>query len=171
MTDKARGTGRTQNAIKVAMLAALAGRRVLFITHSETFARECMRFAQGQVELMMKIVGQPGPGMSVACTGAAMSVYSAGHLVGKLQFRSTAQQENHDLNTGLRGAEVYAIVKDHYVLELEEEERLRLEKVAAQEQIQLLMKKYGWRSVCRVGQAGRRAYTVDMHGNRQFLQE
>lgn len=147
MTNQARGTGRTQNAIKMALMAALAGKRVLFITHSQTFARDCARFADGQMEAMARVLGKPGAGVSISCASQSVTVYVAGLHIGAVMFRSTAQQEQHDINTGLREEQRYVILKDHYVVELEEQERQRLEKVAAQEQILMLMEKYGWASV------------------------
>ena len=48
--DPRRGTGRTTQRVKTAIIAALSGHRVLYVTHNDCYARELLKQAMHHLE-------------------------------------------------------------------------------------------------------------------------
>lgn len=143
-----RRSGRTTRSVNNALRLAAMGNRVLYVCHAEEFARHCARMAQ---ELMNETLSKAVVAQKrlVQYTAHSIAFYEGGSLVGILLFRSMQLEASNPINLGLRGEQVYVEIEDHWVRHMREQERLRLEEVAAREQIQLLMDKYGWSSIHR----------------------
>lgn len=154
MTDTNRGTGRTQMKIRSSLLAALLGRRVLHVSVSREQANAAREYTLKLLNDSFDIPGQPLLTHSVS--GNTIQFYRPqGGEHGIIRFTDMHAQPDGEsgINTGLRGPQLYALTFDHHVLEKREAERQRLERVAAEQQIVLLMKKHGIRSVLHVGTA------------------
>lgn len=167
MDDKNRGTGRTQSKVRMALMAAMMGKRVLYITHSEAHARDCALIAFHMVQECEGIPGLPTIEVG-SVAGKCLDFYIEGKMIGTLRFASMNDDAPAKLNSGQPEHLLYRAVYDHHVEYLRELERQRLEKVAAQEQILLLMKKHGWRTVYGVAPptTGRRHF-VRYDGGRE----
>lgn len=143
MTDSLRGTGRTCIQIRSCIMAAMFGRRVAYITANQHTAKECHAYA---VQLLNDAFTMPGEArLQWSASGNTIQFYDERGSAGVLRFIS--QQATENVNVGLRAHRQFTLVYDHHVLELQEQERLRLERVAAQEQIILLLKKHEWTGI------------------------
>lgn len=133
--DARRGTGRTTQSVKTAIMGALCGQRVLYVTHNDQTAVELCRYA---VQLIAEAVE-----VAVAISGrtAHRITFSNGAW---LEFRSMGAAEPRGLK------ECYLPQRtwwDPYA----QEERARLaaeeERRADAETIKQLMRKHGWHKV------------------------
>lgn len=138
--SEARGTGRTTKAITRALIAAALGKRVLYVAAGERQATDCANMAHGLAEQVLAEF--PNLGSEVSITGNAVTIYRDGKPIGNVYFRGLDYATAGDINMGLSEAKQYQYVYDHCAEEVLEQERLRLERVAAEQQIMLLMKKH-----------------------------
>ena len=151
--SEARGTGRTTRSIIACLLAAMAGRRILYVCATDTQANLLRGMAEDILSDLHTLVGSlPHSEVKVGVTDQAISMYRNGELTGKVYFRGLDYAKAGEINIGLEPKLQYQYVYDHYAQEVMEQERLRLERVAAEQQIILLMKKHGLRSVMKVGE-------------------
>lgn len=139
--DPGRSTGRTTRQIQQCLLAAALGKRVMFVTAGPSLpayqqAREMLKSAQS-------LGFRTGTDTIENGTTKVITFYRGGGEAGVLRFRSISDNPT-SLNLGLSEHLKYLIVDDHYVQVKRDEESARLSKVAAMEQIALLMEKHGW---------------------------
>lgn len=124
-TNGERRSGRTSRQIVWAICAMLRGKAVIFVSSNEASSRAHYQLAKDW------LVTNGFHGFRVSDT-ARRTLYMP---EGSLQFRSAGA-----CFLGLRNVEV---VKDHYVLELEAIEAQRLARLAAVEQVKVLIDRFG----------------------------
>lgn len=133
--DPARRTGRTSQRVKTAIIAAMSGHRVLYVTHSDQYARElCLEALRFMLE--------------AECTPAHNNVTAYRITLlngGWLEFRSMGAMP---FNRGLKAAHLPSLeLWDHFAEEERErkkQEQIRLDDAAT---IKQLMRKHGWHKV------------------------
>lgn len=132
--DSRRGTGRTTQRLKTALMSALGGKRVLFVTHTMQYADDLRRYA-------VELLGEAGLVPALGNVSALRISFKNG---GWLHFRGMAQGEPHGMREYNKPTVTYW---DHFA----EEERARLAKAAERQAdadtIKGLMRKQGWRIV------------------------
>jgi hypothetical protein len=133
--DPARGTGRTTQRVKVAIIGALGGHRVLYVTHNDCYARELLKQAMRHLE-------EAG----VAPMTGNVTAYRITFLNGGwLEFRSMGAMP---VGRGLKAQ--FLPTKewwDHFAEEERErlqQQQMRLDDAAT---IKQLMRKHGWHYV------------------------
>jgi hypothetical protein len=139
--DPRRGTGRTSNAVKAAVLAAAFGQRVVYICGNQNSADHANALAREFVE---KSLG-PTYHLRVSISKERIVFYFAnGGVAGTLVFRS---MEAQDINLGMRKEQVFRVIEDHYAVEVRAEreaKRIRMDDCAT---IMRLMQKHGFREL------------------------
>lgn len=136
--DPARGTGRTTQRVKTAIIAALSGHRVLYVTHTDCYARELCKAAMRHLE-------EAGVcPMTGNVTAYRITLLNGGWL----EFRSMGVMP---ISRGLR-AEALPTKEwwDHFAEE--ERERLRQHQLRQDDAalIKQLMRKHGWTEITDV---------------------
>lgn len=136
--DPARGTGRTTQRVKTAIIAALAGHRVLYVTHNDCYARELCKAALRHLEEagVCPLTGN--------VTAYRITLLNGGWL----EFRSMGAMP---VGRGLK--DQFLPTKewwDHFAEE--ERERLHQQKIRLDDSalIKQLMRKHGWTEITDV---------------------
>lgn len=130
--DPKRGTGRTSQRVKMAIIGALGGHRVLYVTHSDCYARDLLK----QAMLMLEEAG-------VTPMTGNVSPYRITLLNGGwLEFRSMGACKPRGLRAEALPTKEWW---DHFAEE--ERERIRLKKIRMEDAhlIHSLMRKHGWK--------------------------
>lgn len=146
-TDTLRGTGRTERRVRRALLAVLLGKRVLFVAKNGDTARTAYQMAvhmleeQRSIGVSGGIVYQTSPKVV-----ATITTYRMGVMLGQLQFVSMAC-DVAKFNRGLTDELRFYVVNDHVVEDERANRAAKLERIAAKEQVKMLMDKYGWECV------------------------
>lgn len=132
--NPARRTGRTTQRVKTAIIAALSGHRVLYVTHNDCYARELLKQAMHHLE-------------EAGCcprTGNVTAYRITLLNGGWLEFRSMTAAQTRGLKADKLPTKEWW---DHFA----EEERARLAKAADRQAdadiIKGLMRKQGWHIV------------------------
>lgn len=135
-----RRTGRTTGKIQMALMAAMMGRRVMFVAHTQHYGQDLCRKAAEMVQAQNSLPGMPT--MEVIVTKDSITFYLYGNVHGILRFQGMSAEPSN-INRGLREPLLYRFVYDHHVLELQEEERKRKKRLADLNMIEQLMKEHG----------------------------
>lgn len=136
-----RRTGRTQTKIRMALLAAMMGRRVLFVAHTQHYGYDCRQQAADMLNESEQIPGMPK--FEVSITKDTITFYLNGKEHGILRFESmSADLERY--NRGQREPLLYRSVYDHHALELIAERERQEQRQADSNEIKRLMRKNGW---------------------------
>lgn len=139
-----RRTGRTQTKIRMALMAAMMGRRVLFIAHTQHYGFDCRQQASDMLKESEQIPGMPK--LEITCTKDTIRFYLKGKEHGILRFESVgADLERY--NRGQPEPLLYRFVYDHYALELIAEREREEQRQAASNEIKRLMREHGWAKV------------------------
>lgn len=123
------------------------GKRVIFVSKDGQSAQSAYQMAvhmiQGQRDIGVsgRVVYQINPHGDPTITA-----YHIGEQLGQLRFVAM-DFDVAKFNTGLTGNLLFYVVNDHTVEEELANRATKLERVAAKEQIKLLMDKYGWECV------------------------
>ncbi|ANH51080.1 hypothetical protein FDH02_gp04 [Pseudomonas phage VSW-3] len=136
--DPARGTGRTTNAVKAAVMAAAFGKRVVYLCGNQNSADHASSVAREFVsESLGKVCDQ-----RVSMSKERITFYFAnGAVAGILVFRSIAAR---DINIGMRDDSRFHVIEDHYATEVKAEQAYRAERIEAGRTIRELMQRYGF---------------------------
>lgn len=135
--DPRRGTGRTMQRVKTAIIAALAGHRVLYVTHNDCYARELLKQA-------MHHLAEAGTSpMTGNVTAYRITLLNGGWL----EFRGMAAAQPRGLKADKRHTKEWW---DHFAEE--ERERLRQQQIRLEDAalIKQLMRKHGWTEITDV---------------------
>lgn len=129
-----RGTGRTTQRVKTAIIAAMSGHRVRYVTHTEAYATELCRYA---LRLMSEAECQPATGN---VTATRITLLNGGWL----EFRSMAAAQPRGLKADKLPTKEWW---DHFAEE--ERERKKQEQIRRDDAalIKQLMRKHGWHKV------------------------
>ena len=139
--DPARRTGRTTAKIRMALLAAMMGRRVLFVAHTQHYGHDCAALAVDMLNESEQIPGMPK--LEVSYTKDTITFYLNGKEHGVLRFESMgADLERY--NRGIKEPLLYRMVYDHHALELIAERERQEQRLADSNEIKRLMRKNGW---------------------------
>lgn len=133
--DPLRGTGRTTQRVKTAIMGALCGQRVMYVTHNDQHAVDLCRYA---VQLIAEAVEAQAV---ISFRTAHRITFSNGSW---LEFRSMSAAEPR----GLRECHLpQRTWWDHFAEE--ERERQRQQKIRRDDaaMIKQLMRKHGWHKV------------------------
>lgn len=135
--DPARRTGRTTQRVKTAIIAALSGHRVLYVTHNDFYARDLLKQAMRHLE-------EAGccP-MTGNVTAYRITLLNGGWL----EFRSMAAAQPCGLKADKLPTKEWW---DHFAEE--ERERLRQQQIRLDDAalIKQLMRKHGWTEITDV---------------------
>ena len=142
--DRLRGTGRTRHALTLCLIAAQAGKRVLYMTHTDQYARDLRQYVVALLE-------ESGVAVSEVVTMAtANRLYFVGG--GWLDLRSWSDDLSY---RGLKDTHRPQIItEDHHVKELRAAKETREREARDIEVINRLLGVYGQRVqlVIREGQ-------------------
>lgn len=133
--DTERGTGRTTRAVVASLCAMLRGKRVIHVSSNGMAAKDHYVLAMHWLE---------NNGWLLPESAAVMAV-SADPVNRRITF-GAGEITFNPMGACLRGMRC-TITKDHYVLELEELERLKQERLDDAATIKTLMRKHGWNEV------------------------
>lgn len=157
--DPKRGTGRTTNTIRMALLAAVSGRRILFVAHTTQAGYDLCRSA---LDMIQELDSLPGSArLEYSDSKHAITFYLNGEEFGKLMFVGMGDMRVESINRGLREPLMYRLVYDHHVLELQEEARRRAARMDAARQIRELMQEHGFTQAIYLNRQHDRESTVE----------
>lgn len=136
--DPKRGTRRTSDAVKAAVLAAAFGQRVVYLCgnqisaeHANSLARDFVGGALGKI-----------CDHRVAMSKERITFYfSNGAVAGMVVFRSIAAQ---DINLGLRKEQVFTVIEDHWATQVKQEQAEKQARMDDCATIIRLMRKHGF---------------------------
>lgn len=146
-TDTLRGTGRTERRVRRALLAVLLGKRVIFVSKTDGEAHAAYQMAvnmlheQRDIGVTGGVVYQTNRSLSPTIT-----TYRMGVMLGQLQFVPLGF-DVVKFNRGLTDELRFYVVNDHVVEDELADRAAKRERIAAKEQVKMLMDKYGWECV------------------------